>query len=110
MTLDDIENLDVAQCPCFATLAPDQLPMPGVKKRLESILNQKILVVDFRIRNSKRRVGTDCLQLQFVLDRTVCVLFTGSSVLIDQIQNAWEKHSGPFYTTIIKIDKYYSFS
>lgn len=110
MTLDEIANLDVTACPWFASFAKDQLPMPGVKRRVDDILNKKILVVDFKIRKSKRREGTDCLQLQFLLDGEVCILFSGSSVLMDQVNIAWEKNKGPFYTTIIKIDKYYSFS
>jgi len=110
MTLDEIEKIDKDACPSFANFAKDQLPMPGIKKRLDEILNKKILVVDFKIRDSKRRQGTECLQMQFVLNGIVCVLFSGSSVLIDQIQIAWDKNQGPFYTNVIKIDKYYSFS
>lgn len=110
MTIDEIEKINTSDCPSFATFAKDQLPMPGVKKRIDEVINKKLLIVDFKIRKSKRREGTECLQLQFVLNGEVCVLFTGSSVLIDQVSVAAEKNQGQFYATIIKIDKYYSFS
>ena len=82
--------------------------MPGDKKFMNDILNREITVTDFRISGSKKRNGTDCLQLQLILEDNICVVFTGSSVLIDQIQSA--KENIPFCTTIVKIDKYYSFS
>lgn len=82
--------------------------MPGKKKRLDEILNQEIMVTDFRINKSKKQVGGECLQLQFVLGGEVCVAFTGSVVLIDQIQSA--EGNIPFVATVVKIDKYYSFS
>lgn len=108
MTIDEIKNLNVDNVENFATFAHDKLPMPGNKKRLEEILNKPIYVVDFRITKSNKRENTDCLQIQFLYENEVYILFTGSVVLIDQIQSVKEKM--PFKTTIVKIDKYYSFS
>lgn len=108
MTLDEIGNLQSMDCPRFSSFARDKLPMPGKKKRLDEILNREIIVTDFRITKSKKRDGTDCLQLQFVLDGEAHVVFTGSAVLADQIQAAHENI--PFRGTIVKIDRYYSFS
>ena len=108
MTLDEIKKVNVMSCPKFAAFAKNQLPMPGNKKRLDDILNREITVVDFRLRKSTKRDGTECLQMQFVLDDEVCVLFTGSSVLINQIKEA--KDNIPFVGTVVKIDRYYSFS
>ena len=108
MTLDEIRALNVASCDKFSNFAKDKLPMPGKKRRLDEILNREILVTDFRITKSKRKEGTDCLQIQFVLDDDVFVVFTGSSVLSDQIQSA--RDNIPFRGTVVKIDKYYSFS
>ncbi|MBQ8473278.1 MAG: hypothetical protein IJ500_00245 [Alphaproteobacteria bacterium] len=108
MTLDEIKALNVEKCDKFANFAKDKLPMPGKKKRLDEILNREILITDFRITKSKRKEGTDCLQIQFVLDDDVFVAFTGSSVLTDQIQSA--RDNIPFRVTVVKIDKYYSFS
>lgn len=108
MTLDDIKKIDKTKCQKFSVFARDKLPMPGTKKFMNDILNREITVTDFRITGSKKRNGTDCLQLQFVMGDDVCVVFTGSSVLIDQIQSARENM--PFSATVVKIDKYYSFS
>ena len=108
MTLDEINNLKNLDCPRFSVFARDKLPLPGKKKRLDEILNREIIITDFRITKSKKRDGTDCLQLQFVIDGEACVAFTGSSVLSDQIQAV--KSNIPFRGTIVKIDRYYSFS
>ncbi|MBQ6027133.1 MAG: hypothetical protein IJL21_01085 [Alphaproteobacteria bacterium] len=110
MTLDEIQNLATNDCPRFSVFAHDQLPMPGVKKHLSEILNREIRVVDFKIKKSKQRAGTDCMQFQFVIDGEVCVAFTGSNVLMDQIQSAKVNGCMPFVGTIVKIDKYFSFS
>ena len=108
MTLDEIKNINKQSCSKFSSFAKNQLPMPGNKKRLDDILNREIMVVDFRIRKSNKRDGTDCLQMQFLLDDEVCVVFTGSSVLINQMKECRENI--PFVTTVVKLDRYYSFS
>lgn len=108
MTLEEIKQLNEKNCPKFSSFAKNQMPMPGNKKHLDEVLNREITVVDFRMRRSTKRDGTDCLQLQFLLGGEICVLFTGSSVLINQIKEAQDNI--PFTTTIIKIDRYYSFS
>lgn len=110
MTIDEIKGLQKETCPKFSIFAKDQLPMPGNKKFLKDILNREILVTDYKIIKSKRKEGTECLQLQFTLDNDVCVTFTGSTVLIDQIKVAKENGNIPFKGTIVQIDKYYSFS
>ncbi|MBR5355148.1 MAG: hypothetical protein IK122_03400 [Alphaproteobacteria bacterium] len=108
MTIDDIKKLDVDNIESFSVFARDKLPMPGKKKRIDEILEKVISVVDFRIMKSSKRENTECLQIQFVLDKEVYVVFTGSVVLIDQIQSVKDKL--PFNAKIVKIDKYYSFS
>ncbi|MBQ9540643.1 MAG: hypothetical protein IJU89_04445 [Alphaproteobacteria bacterium] len=108
MTIEEIAQVRAVDCPAFSVFAKDKLPLPGVKKRLDEILNKEILVVDFRITKSKKREGSECLQIQFVCDDVICVAFTGSSVLATQIQSVREKI--PFRTCVTKIDKYYSFS
>lgn len=110
MTLDEIEKFNTNECPRFSHFAREQLPMPGVKKYLNDILNREIFVTDFKITKSKRKEGTECMQFQFKLDNQVCVAFTGSAVLMDQMQSARENDKIPFVGTIVKIDKYYSFS
>lgn len=109
MTLEEINAVKDKDFPKFSSFAADQLPMPGVKKHLAEILNQEITILDFKIKKSKRREGTDCLQMQFIFRGEVCVLFTGSTVLMDQIKIAKEKNNVPFSAVVIKVDKYYSF-
>lgn len=108
MTIDEIGQINALECPVFSVFAKDKLPMPGIKKRLDEILNKEIVVVDFRLTKSKKREGSECLQMQFLCDGVVCVVFTGSSVLITQIQSVKDKI--PFKTCVTKVDKYYSFS
>lgn len=108
MTIDEIKQLNKDMCPKFSVFARDKLPMPGDKKFMNDLLNREITVTDYRISGSKKKNGTDCLQIQFMMDNQICVVFTGSSVLIDQIQSV--KDNIPFRATIVKIDRYYSFS
>lgn len=108
MTLDEIQHINKSSCPAFATFARHKLPMPGTKVRLDKILNREILVTDFRVTKSKHHPGQDCLQIQFFVDNDVFIAFTGSSVLMDQITSVGENI--PFRATVVKIDRYYSFS
>lgn len=108
MTLEEIAKIQSDKCPKFSVFARDKLPLPGIKRRLDDILNQEIIVTDFRITKSKKHDKSECLQIQFALGPDVYIVFTGSIVLINQIQSA--KDNIPFKATIVKIDKYYSFS
>jgi hypothetical protein len=108
MTLEEIEKIKNSDCPKFSVFARNQMPMPGQKKRLDEIINREIKVIDFRILRSKQKDNSECLQLQFLLDDEVCVLFTGSAVLNKQIKEFSEKI--PFVSTIVRVDRYYSFS
>lgn len=108
LTIDEINRLNVDRCERFSIIARDKLPMPGKKRRLEEILNKEILIVDFRITKSSKRENSDCLQIQFIENGEVYVLFTGSVVLIDQLQSI--KSKLPIKTIIVKIDRYYSCS
>ena len=108
MTPAQVLNLDKTKFPAFAVFARGKLPLPGVKMRLDQILNREILVTDFRIMKSKHHPGQECLQFQYLLDSQVCVSFTGSGVLMDQISSVGDNI--PFNTTVVKIDRYYSFS
>ena len=108
MTPAQVLNLDKTKFPSFSVFARGKLPLPGIKLRLDQILNREILVTDFRIMKSKHHPGQECLQFQYLLDNQVCVSFTGSGVLMDQISSVGDNI--PFNATIVKIDRYYSFS
>jgi len=89
----------------FAKTAP---PMDGRKRRIDEMLNKPIVVRKHKIIASKKNVDAMCLHLQFEIDGELCVLFSGSAVLIDQCEKYADKI--PFAATIIKIDKYFTFS
>ncbi len=82
----------------------------GDKIKIERVLNRLITVHDFRVVESKYDKGNGkCLHLQVELDDTKRVIFTGSSVLIDLIQQV-PKGEFPFQTTIVKDDGRYEFT
>ena len=83
----------------------------GQKMKIGDILGQEIAVKNYRItgsRYSDKREGKRCLTLQFTLNAEPHVLFTGSEVLIEQIERYKDKL--PFLATIQRIDKFYSFT
>jgi len=93
----------------FSDFAQESLPLDGAKLRLDDVLNKEILIVGFKVRKSKyvRAESSDCLTLQFKLDGTTYILFSGSKILTDQITKYQTEI--PFLATIKKIDKYYTF-
>lgn len=94
----------------FTDFAHEEVPLAGAKMKINNILNREIFVTGCRIKTSKfRENGTSkCLTLQFELDDQKYVLFTGSSILIEQIEKY--HHEIPFVATIKKIDRYYTLS
>jgi hypothetical protein len=94
----------------FSEFATEITPLDGAKMKIDSVINKEILVTGFKVRGSK---FTDegsgrCLTLQFALDAQRYVLFSGSSILIEQV----EKYGSeiPFLATIKRIDRYYTLS
>ena len=94
--------------PQFSEFAEEAKHFEGDKKKIEEILNKEILILDFKIKESKQRKDTLYATIQFKLEDKIYILFTGSSVIIDQLTKY--KDNIPFFTTIKKIDKYYTFS
>ncbi|MDA8082284.1 MAG: hypothetical protein M0024_01335 [Nitrospiraceae bacterium] len=88
----------------------DSLPLDGAKMRLDEIINKEITVVGLKVRTSrfKKDGSPKCLTLQFEIDGQRYVLFTGSTVLTEQMEKY--KAEIPFMATIKKIDRYYTFS
>ena len=82
--------------------------LDGNKIRIDDVLNLEITILNFSVRASrysKNRSG-NYLTLQLELDGERRVLFTGSDVLIDQL----EKYAKmiPFETVIKKVDKFFT--
>ena len=70
---------------------------------------KEIVVTGFNVTQSKyQNNGKNCLKLQFEHKGIKHVLFTGSNVLINQIER-YQKEI-PFISTIKKVDKFYTFS
>lgn len=94
----------------FSDFAEDDRPLAGEKIKIDSILNQEILITGFRLTESKfsKSNSPKCLTVQFSQGEIQHVFFTGSSVLINQLEKYGEEI--PFLTTIRKIERYYVLS
>ena len=91
----------------FADFAEEEHFLDGEKFRIDEILNKEILVTAYEINDSKYN-DSKCLKLQFEIDNVKHILFTGSTVLTDQVEKY--KDEIPFLTIIKKINKYYTFT
>lgn len=81
----------------------------GDKIRMERILNREITVFDYKIEDSTVKEGTKRLTLQIELNGTKHIIFSGSKILqqmIDQVP----KSNFPFKTTIVKENEYLEFT
>lgn len=94
--------------PRFSDFADESKPFEGDKKKIEDILNQEILIIDFKVKESKHHKNTEYVTIQFKIDDILYIAFTGSNVLIEQLNKYIDNI--PFYTSIKKIDKYYIFT
>lgn len=92
----------------FTDFAKEETPLDGDKMRIDDILNCEIEIIGHRLRKSKfkKEANGMCLTIQFLTDEVKRVVFTGSEVLIDQLDKYGDEI--PFLTTIKKIDKYYT--
>lgn len=81
----------------------------GDKIPVKKILNLPINVLDFKIEPSKQKQGTEFLTIQIEKSEEKRIVFTGSSVLIDQIKRVG-KDKFPFMTTIKGENDYYEFT
>lgn len=100
--------LHINNYPKFSDFAEENKLFEGDKKRIDEILNQEILILNFKIKDSKQRQGTSYATIQFRQDDKNYIIFTGSEVIIDQLSKY--KDNMPFYAVIKKIDKYYTFA
>ena len=106
---------DFADIPEFADVIPDRETLDGTKVCIDNILNVPLVFTGWEIRPSKhKKPGNEqCLTLQFVRDGQHHIVFTGSNVLISQIEayDAARDKSKPrmFKAVIQKIDKFYKF-
>ncbi len=83
----------------------------GEKIRMMRILNQEIIVHRFKINKSKfeNTNSGKCLQLQIEFEGKKYVLFTGSKILTEMIEQVPEDEL-PFKTKITKEGEAYQFN
>jgi len=95
----------------FSDFAADEInTLTGDKIKIEEILGKEIVVIGYKITDSKyqRKDNDKVLTLQFKLDGENRILFTGSNVLMEQIGKY--KDEIPFLTKIEKVNKFYTFT
>lgn len=97
----------------FSDFAQEDKPLEGEKRRIDDVLNLDIVITGSRIGESRYKEETGrrrymTLQFDTSDNGTRCVLFTGSEVLIGQIEKYRENI--PFQAKIQKIDRYYTFT
>jgi len=94
----------------FGDFADEPPLLEGEKLKIEQLINKEILVLGYRIADSKYNGESPkkYLTIQLSMEDSKHIVFTGSKVLRDQI----EKYSKeiPFFATIKKVDKYYTFT
>ena len=78
---------------------------------IDRITNSEIQVLDYKIGPSKypEKGNGKCLTLQVKYRDELRIIFSGSSYLMETIENI-DRQKFPFATTIIKINKHYEFS
>jgi len=84
-------------------IKPLEKQFEGDKIKIDRLLNKQIIVLDYKIESSKfQDKGTGkLLTLQIIVDNTKRILFTGSKILMELIEQV-PKDKLPFQTTIIK--------
>jgi hypothetical protein len=94
----------------FSDFAKEPAPLDGDKIRIDDIVNKEIIVTGCNIKKSKysKNASGKYLTLQFKIDEATRVTFTGSDVLIGQMER-YESEI-PFVSTIKKINRYYTLS
>lgn len=73
----------------------------GEKIKIDRLLNVEIIVYAHKIEPSKQKPGTNLLTLQIELNGERRVVFTGATILQQQIKQI-PQEDYPFTTTIIK--------
>lgn len=94
----------------FSDFADERAVLDGPKMSIEDVINRDLVVTGFRTKKSKfgRNTSGMCLTLQFQFagKDEKNIIFTGSDVLIEQMERYGDEV--PFQAVIKKIDKYYT--
>lgn len=96
--------------PRFSEFSDEAKTLEGDKVKIDDLLNIEIIINAYVISESKykRNEHTQYARVQIIVEDLTKVFFTGSGVLIKQL----EKYRGkmPFVATIKKVNKYYTLS
>jgi hypothetical protein len=92
----------------FSDFAADPNILDGAKVRIDDVLNMELVVTGYTVRDSKfsKNKSGKYLTLQVQIDGEKRVVFTGSDMLIGQLDRYGDNI--PFRATIKKIDKFYT--
>lgn len=96
----------MTEYPRFSDFADEVKSFEGDKKKIGDIINTEILIIDFKIKDSKQHENSQYITIQFKIDDAYYIIFTGSKILMKQLEKYTD--SMPYYATIKKIDKYYT--
>jgi len=94
----------------FSDFAAETNILDGPKVRIDDVLNRELVVTGYSIRNSKfsKNRSGKYLTLQVQIEGDKRVLFTGSDVLIGQLEKYGDQI--PFAAIIKKVDRFYTLS
>lgn len=92
----------------FSDFAKPSSIVTGDKIKISEVVGKEIEIIGYKISDSKQKPGTKVLMLQFKLNGEERILFTGSSVLIEQIEEYG--HEIPFLTKIEKVNRFFTFT
>lgn len=94
----------------FSDFAEPGSVLDGDKIRIDDLINRDVMVIGYKISSSKfeKNKSGKCLTLQVEVNGVHRVVFTGSDVLIDQMQKYGERI--PFIAVIRKVDRFYTLS
>ena len=92
----------------FEDFAKEHHPLDGEKLSIMDVFDKEITVLGYKLSGSKYHKTLPCLQLQFTIDDHRYVLFTSSTVIVEQIEAY--KEEIPFLVTIRRIGKFYTFT
>lgn len=84
------------------------LPFVGDKIKISKLLNKDIVVLNYRIGDSKYndKASNNVLTLHIQFEGESRILFTGSTVLMNQLRSTKPEHF-PFSAIIVKEGEYY---
>ena len=71
----------MVEYPRFSDFADETKSFEGDKKKIDEILNKDILIIDYKIKDSKQHKDTQYVTIQFKIDNINHIVFTGSKVL-----------------------------